>query len=218
MPDYVPRGDEQFLTWAGNLISYANSHANAMKVDPQTVQPLQAKLAAYQTAFTTASDPNRGKVDILNKNEARDALKSDIRAFVKAYLAYNPAVSDADKERLGLPLYDNTRTPSPPPSTIPELEPDSSVIRQISVHFRDAGSERRGKPAHVHGLELRWALLDAPPASVAELTNSAFDTASPYTFTFDETERGKALYLCSRWENNTGGKGPWGEIVKAIVP
>jgi hypothetical protein len=140
MPDYIPRGDEQFLTWAGNLITYANSHASAMKVDPTTIQPLQAKLTAYQAAFTTASDPNRGKVDVLNKNEARDALKSDIRAFVKAYLAYNPAVSDANKEHLGLPLHDTTRTPTSPPSTIPELELDSSIIRQISVHFRDAGS------------------------------------------------------------------------------
>jgi hypothetical protein len=218
MPDYIPRGDEQFLTWAGNLIAYANGHAAAMKVDPETIQPLQAKLTAYQTAFNTASDPNRGKVDVLNKNEARDALKSDIRTFVKAYLAYNPAVSDADKERMGLPLHDTTRTPAPPPSTIPELELDSSVIRQITVHFRDAGSDKRGKPARIHGVELRWAILDNPPSSVEGLTKSAFDTASPYTFKFDEADRGKALYICPCWENNKGDKGPFGEIVKAIIP
>jgi hypothetical protein len=50
------------------------------------------------------------------------------------------------------------------------------------------------------------------------LTKSAFDTASPYTFKFDEPERGKALYLCPCWENNKGDKGPWGEIYKAIIP
>jgi hypothetical protein len=32
-------------------------------------------LTAYETAFAAASSPKRGKIDILNKNEARDALK-----------------------------------------------------------------------------------------------------------------------------------------------
>ncbi|MDR2516217.1 MAG: hypothetical protein LBC88_02415 [Spirochaetaceae bacterium] len=139
-------------------------------------------------------------------------------AYNKAYVAYNPAVTDADKERMGLPLHDTTRTSVPPPSTIPELELDSSILRQVIVHFRDAGSGSRGKPPGVHGIELRWSLRASPPASVEDLANSAFDTATPYTFRFDEPERGKALYLCPRWENNKGEKGPWGEIVKAIVP
>jgi hypothetical protein len=72
-------------------------------------------------AFATAQNLNRGKVDVLNKNEARNALKSSIRTFVKAFLVYNPAVSDADKENMGLPLYDGKRTPVPAPTTIPEL-------------------------------------------------------------------------------------------------
>jgi hypothetical protein len=157
-------------------------------------------------------------VDVLPKNEAKDALIRSLRAFIKGYLTYNPTVSGAGKENMGLPLHDSTRTPVPAPTTIPEPELDNSVIRQITVHFRDAGSDNRGKPVHVHGIELRWGLPDNPPVSVDDLKNSAFDTASPYTFTFDDPERGKALYICPRWENNKGDKGPWGKIVKAIIP
>jgi hypothetical protein len=178
MPDYIPRSDEQFLLWAKTLTAYVQPKLTAFNIPAGALTPIQTKLTAYETAFATASDPNRGKVDVLNKNEARDALKSDIRAFVKAYLVYNPAVTDAEKESMGLPLHDMTRTSAPPPTTIPELELDSSIIRQISVHFRDAGSDKRGKPAHVHGVELRWALLDNPPQSVEDLSKSAFDTAS----------------------------------------
>jgi hypothetical protein len=50
------------------------------------------------------------------------------------------------------------------------------------------------------------------------LKSSAFDTASPYAFKFDEPDRGKTLYICPCWENNKGDKSPWGEIYKAIVP
>jgi hypothetical protein len=141
-----------------------------------------------------------------------------LRTFIKGYLTYNPTVLEVDKENMGLPLYDGTRTPIPVPTTIPEMELDSSVIRQITVHFKEAGSDRQGKPVHVHGVELRRGLLDKAPSSVEDLKNFAFDTASPYTFTFDEAERGQALYICPRWENNKGDKGPWGEIYKAIIP
>jgi hypothetical protein len=51
-----------------------------------------------------------------------------------------------------------------------------------------------------------------------DLSKSAFDTASPYTFKFDKPERGKALYICPSWENNKGNKDPWGEIYKAVIP
>jgi hypothetical protein len=180
--------------------------------------PIQGLLTAYETAFNAAQNPNRGKVDVLTKNEAKEALITALWTFIKGYLTYNPAVSDADRENMGLPLHDGTRTPAPAPTTIPELELDSSVIRQITVHFKDAGSDRRGKPAHVHGVELRWRLLDNAPSSVEDLKNSAFDTASPYTFRFDEAERGKALYICLCWENSKGEKGPFGEIYKAIIP
>ncbi|MHB9291850.1 hypothetical protein Holit_00936 [Hollandina sp. SP2] len=216
--DFIPHQDGAFLEWAKTLLTYVGPKLTAFNIPAETLTPIQGHLTAYETAFEAAQNPNRGKVDVLNKNETKEALMQNIRAFIKAYLAYNPAVSDADKENMGLPLHDGTRTPVPAPTTIPELELDSSVIRQITVHFRDAGSEKRGKPAHVHGVELRWGLLDNAPSSVEDLKNSAFDTASPYTFTFDETERGKALYICPRWENNKGDKGPWGEIYKAVIP
>ena len=216
--DYIPQTDGAFLEWTKTLVSYVSPKLASFNIPEGSVSPIQAQLAAYEAAFATAQDPNRGKVDIYNKNDTRDTLKSSIRVFVRAYLAHNPAVSDADKERMGLPLYDKSRSSVPAPATIPELELDSSIIRHISVHFRDAGSEKRGKPAHVHGIELRWAVRDNPPSSVEDLAKSAYDTASPYTFKFDEPERGKTLYICPRWENNKGDAGPWGEIVKAIIP
>jgi hypothetical protein len=187
-------------------------------VQQEALTPIQTLLTAYETAFEAAQNPNRGKVDVLQKDETRDALKAAIRPFVKAYLAFNPAVSDVDKESMGLPLHDSTRTPTPPPSTIPEAEIDSSIIRQLTIHFKDNGSEKRGKPAGVHGVEIVWDITETAPATMDEFKNSAFDTASPYTFTFDESQRGKKVFFCLRWENARGEKGPWSEIYNAIIP
>ncbi|MDR1249051.1 MAG: hypothetical protein LBK63_07090, partial [Treponema sp.] len=91
-------------------------------------------------------------------------------------------------------------------------------LRQILIRFWDSLTKKRRKPHGVHGAEIRWAILDHAPKSVAELINSSFDTASPFTLTFDETDRGKRLCFCLRWETNTNLKGPDGEIYSAIIP
>jgi hypothetical protein len=106
----------------------------------------------------------------------------------------------------------------PPPSTHPDFEIDTAELRQLTIHFRDAGSTHRGKPAGVHGAEICWEFLNAPPEKIEDLKRSEFDTATPHTLRFDESDRGKRVYICLRWENNKGDKGPWGEIMEAIVP
>ena len=104
--------------------------------------------------------------------------------------------------------------PGPYPATVPELSP-----RQVVVPYRDRGSEHRGKPADVHGVEVCWALLDHAPVNVKELDNSAFDTNSPLTLVFEEQDRGKRIYMAGRWEiEREGIKGEFRDIVSALVP
>ncbi|MDR1862776.1 MAG: hypothetical protein LBQ67_02525 [Treponema sp.] len=86
--------------------------------------------------------------------------------------------------------------------------------------YRDKGSARRGKPADVHGIEVRWAFLDKPPLDIkTEFTQSSFDTKSPLILNFEEFDRGKRIYLAGRWEiSREGIKGEFGDIVSAVVP
>ena len=49
------------------------------------------------------------------------------------------------------------------------------------------------------------------------MSHSAFTTKSSHTFEFEENQRGQRLYCRGRWENNRGEKGPWGEIVNAVI-
>jgi hypothetical protein len=218
MPDYIPSSDEKFLEWSKNLYAYALANFAKWSVPtPQT--DLQAPLTAYEAAFETAQSPNRGKVDVLTKNETRDTLKGKIRVYVKAYLVNNPVVTDEDKAAMDLPVYKKGKSPIQLPQTVPELTVDTGIPRRHKVHYRDQGTERRGKPPHVAGIEIRHAILDHYPVSVDELVNSDFDTASPFVKDYDEADRGKRVYYCGRWEiPKEGGKGPFGEIVEAIIP
>jgi hypothetical protein len=108
--DYSPQSDGAFLERSKTLAAYVDAHAAAFKVDEGVLANVQTLLTAYQTAYTKAAVPNRGEVGVLAKNEARDALKPAVRTFVKAYLTFNPAVSDTDKESMGLPARQHPHT------------------------------------------------------------------------------------------------------------
>jgi hypothetical protein len=219
MADYIPAGDEIFLEWARTLYNYALAHFADWGGIPTPATSLGALLGNYLTALTAAQKPNRGKVDVLAKNQARDALKKAVRIYVKAWLINNPLVTDEDRLAMGLPVYNGTRSPIQPPKTSPVLDIDTRTRRRLSIGYKDEGSTRRGKPKNVHGIEIRWAILDHPPASIKELINSSFDTKPPLVLDFDESDRGKRVYLCGRWEiNREGDKGPDGAIVDVIIP
>jgi hypothetical protein len=216
--DYIPSNDGQFLEWAKNLYAYSLAHFSGWSV-PSPQLTLETPLADFEAALAKLSDPNYGKVDMERKKDARKECEKAFRVYVQAYLARNPAVSDEDRVAMRIPVYKTTKSKRPLPETVPELEVDTGTPRRHLVHYRDRGSERRGKPEGVAGIEIRWAVLDHYPATVKELINSGFDTASPWMNEFDEADRGKKAYYCGRWEAPVeGGKGPFGEIVEAIVP
>jgi hypothetical protein len=134
--DFIPHQDGAFLERVKTLLAYVSLKLAAFNIQAGALSSIQAQMTAYETAFEAAQRPNRGKVEVLTKNEAKEALTASLRVFIKVYLANNPAVSDADKENMGLPLHDDIRTSAHVPAAIPELELDSSIIRQISVHFK----------------------------------------------------------------------------------
>jgi hypothetical protein len=216
--DYIPGPDLQFHEWANNFYNYALLHFTPWQApSPQT--SIGALIATFNEAFIAAQDPNHGKVDTHKKDEARAALERACRQYYSAWINGNPQVPNSDRDGLRVPIHDGTRTPSTPPTTIPQADKiDTSILRQVTVHFRDAGSDHRAKPDGVHGCEVRWNILASPPTHVDDLTHSTFDTRTPVTLSFDESQRGKWLYFCLRWEGPTGLKGPDGEIYSVVVP
>jgi hypothetical protein len=133
-------------------------------------------------------------VDTEEKKRLHKAALPVIESFVNEFVRYSSKVTDEDIANMGM-------------------------RRRISIYYKDEGSEHRGKPKNVHGIEIRWAILDHYPTSEKELVNSSFDTNSPLVLDFDESDRGKHLYMYGRWEiEREGEKGPPGAIVDAIIP
>jgi hypothetical protein len=217
--DYIPQGDSTFLTWVKNLFAYLVIHAIDWNIDPTTWMHIYPPMTtAYEDALTKAKDPNRGTADVLLKNETRDVLKTAMRKYVNEHLKYNSLIGDDDRKRLGLSVRDTKPTPAPDPTTFPVAAVKHPSPGVIEIHVTDSESGRKAKPAGIHGFELAWGILETPPADWGQLSHSSFCTRTPLRLTFSGNERGKTLYFALRWENTRGVKGPWTEILNAIIP
>jgi hypothetical protein len=180
------------------------------------------KLNNLHLAYEAWENPNtRTPLIISTLKESEAAFIPVYRQLYSGYLRNNPLVTDTDLLAMGLPQRTSGRTPSPVPSTAPAYTVKTPLAGVVELHyFDDAGEESRkyAKPKGVHGVEIRWALLEEMTEDWETLTHSSFDTATPYRLTFDGTDRGKRLYFALRWENNTGQKGPWSPIGLAFIP
>ncbi|MDR3185135.1 MAG: hypothetical protein LBT49_07010 [Prevotellaceae bacterium] len=221
-PNYIPRPLRQFLSWILNLIAYiANGGLSRFDIPDAEFNDLRAKAADFEAKFKTADAPDtRTKASVQAMNDARTPAEKAVRLFVRRFLNDNPKVSNADRDNMGLPIYKTTRTRVPAPTEKPDfsivVHSGGRIQIRFHAHDEDKGT-RNAKPFGVHGVEIAWAILDAPPTSYADLIRSAFATRSPYAFQFDLSDAGKRFYCCLRWENTRGEKGPWSEIQSVVI-
>jgi hypothetical protein len=217
--DFIPKPEAQFHNWQNILMTYFAGYYSTWGVPPVAWTELCSSQADYNTKYAAAENPaTRTSVAVLARQEARQTYETRLRSVLKAFVTYNPAVTDEDRRNMGLPIHKTTHTPAPVAATYPDFDVDSSVIRRLTIHFYDQGSKSKAKPEGQHGAEITWGISETPIVNVADFTHSSFDTRSPFTLEFTGEQRGKTVYFCLRWENTRGEKGPWSEIVSAIVP
>ncbi|MDR2553698.1 MAG: hypothetical protein LBD31_11120 [Treponema sp.] len=217
--DWIPAREQDFTDlcqkWKTGLSETANIAAFGW--NQTEVAAVLGAVDAFLTA-RAAYEADNSTAKRIAKDEAKGAATTQMRGFANTSIRYNKQMSDEAKLFYGIRPPDPTHTADTAPQTYPEAEGNTATLRQVSIHFWDSATKKRGKPRHVHGAEIRWAILGQPPASIEELTHSDFDTASPFTLTFDEASRGSRVYFCLRWESSTNLKGPYSEIYSATIP
>jgi hypothetical protein len=218
--DFLSLPDAEFDRFFSFLVQYVTDKcAGTPPAWPHIPQAARTEVADAKTAWAVVFARVLGPhtpVDTEAKNDAKNAAKKVIRAFVNQYLRY-PPVTDEDRTAMGIPNRDPHPTPVPAPEDIPEVAASTPLPRVLRFNFRRLGTKRWGKPANVHGMELAWVIADAPPAETEYLIHSAFSTRSPLELTFKESERGKRIYYAVRWETGTVKKGKFSEIFSAVI-
>ena len=99
-----------------------------------------------------------------------------------------------------------------------EFEIKLRGIRELEIRFWIKGASHRAKPDGYDGAVIIWDVLGAKPARPDELNRHTLASRTPHILRFDETERGKTVYIALAWQNDRGYIGQWSEIESAIVP
>jgi hypothetical protein len=215
--DYMPNKESAFLAWGGNFTAQSATLQTTFGFAEAELTTLQEQVDAFSSAYSICQGDQRTKKQVQIKNDAKKALKTTLRAMVRRLQAH-PAITDAYRDQFRIPIRDRKPTPKPAPKTRPLVDPELQPPALVLFRFRGSETPRGGKDPGVHGIELRWAVLDQEPASQEAVSHSEFSTHEPIPLNFDVKQQGKRLYYMARWECGTTKKGPWTEIRTLIIP
>jgi hypothetical protein len=216
----IPDKDADFNTAQNVIVAASESHRAQWNLDSVWLDTvLQPQKDEWDAAWAAYENPaTRTPAITFTKTEKRTVYEKSLRILVKN-LQSNVHVTPDELRSMGIVVPSSSRRPSPIATDSPDADVDTSRVGCLTLHFFERGSRhKKGKPEGQHGAEIRWALLDTPPARWDELTHSEIDTNSPFTLTFENDQRGKTVYFALRWENTRGEKGPWSTIQSAIIP
>jgi len=219
--NYIPRNDAEFDNWFHNIREYVAAKTGGEPPEwPDIPRPVITELnAAYddwRAHYEPSLHPHTPAVTV-EKNSARKRAEAVIRPFVQRFLHW-PPVTDGDRVNMAIPNRDSIRTSHIEVAEVVEFELKLRNIREILVEFWIKGASHKAKPANYDGAALAWDVSDAPPQRPEDLTHHAMASRTPHAIEFDETQRGKTVYIAAAWQNERGNLGAWSEMQSAVIP
>jgi hypothetical protein len=216
--DYIPSHDEDFDILQTNVVTTATAKAGQWLINSQAFTELSGPRQRWTTGYAAYRNPSsRTPPVVQEKNDARKAYEAVFRNFVQGQLMHNTRVSDADLRSMGLPVHDRKPTKPQPPTTRIEMEITFDQILQHIIHVRDSESKSGNKPDHVIGYELWRYIGEKPDPTYDDMQLVEQVSRLRHLVEYPASDHGKNVSYAARWVN-TAGKGPWSEIVSALIP
>ena len=219
--DYVPSNPAQYRVFMQRLLDHVDAHVNVdppawASVPADRFDTLLKRFKAFETAFeravATPTHPNN-----LARQEAQAECTRELRGFVNQFLRF-PPVTNVDRAEMGVPNHDTIRTDHTVVTEKVEFVLRLRGIREILVDFWIQGSDHKAKPQGYDGAVIVWGILDAPPQHTYDLIHHTMASRTPFPLHFEETERGKTVYVAAAWQNERGITGQWSEFKSAVIP
>ena len=191
--------------------------APAYGLTTDEVRALQSDLEAFEASLDNWDAVNAEyDAKLEAKSEKRQAALARGRSQRRITRA-RTGISDELLASAGLAPYDETKTPSASPSSVPYALVDFGKLRH-TVNFRDRDTpDSDKKPDGMLGAEIWVKIGGEAPVDNKECQYLATDTATPYVNTFAGADAGKTAWYLLRWVSKNGEKGDWSEAVAATV-
>ncbi|MDR1836378.1 MAG: hypothetical protein LBQ89_01840 [Treponema sp.] len=215
--DFIPRPDALFDAFYLRITDYVIDNAVRWgHIQQGDVDVLELEYDVWRRAYEPTLRPHT-PVEMREKNRIRLISERALRHFINRFLRFEP-VSDMDRDAMAIPNRDLIRTPHIDVTEVVEFELRLRNIREVLVNFWIKGEVHHAKPEGYDGAVIIWDVLDSPPSRPDDLTLHTMASRTPHVIEFDETERGRTVYIAASWQNERGNIGQWSEIQSAIIP
>jgi hypothetical protein len=218
MADYIPGSDADCLQFLTNAGSYINANAAALGVPTARATLLMTQITAFGSALgthTTAQAAAQGAR--ASKDASKQAVVVTAREII-ATIQTNTAVTPAQKEAMGIPVHDSSRSPVPPPTVLPGVVLEETRRLEQTVRIVDSGDPtRRAKPAGVTAWQVFVKVGETQPLSTSDCALASTSGKSKVTLSFAGGDAGKTAWLMVRAVNHKGEAGPASDPVEILV-
>jgi hypothetical protein len=225
--DWLPTKRTLQLAMAKNWLSVLNHKAQKWGIPSDVEAALEGLMEKAQDALNEAMSSERTAVITARCKAAFDALAAKMRDIKKRYFL-EPPLMDEDLVSLELSPPDTTPTPIPPPTAQVEADLTFPGIHLVELKKIRAVAGSAPDSKSDYGVRIFWGLtgpagsedkfrVTEVPDSGKELPHSKFMRRHKELFDFNG-ESGNTVYFCLRYENPKGDAGPFGPMLKAVIP
>lgn len=226
--DWLPRTRELRLAMAKNWLIILQTKAQSWSIPATAVQELASKTGTCENLMALDLSSERTKTVTAQCKEAFDALEAFMRDFKRRYFLCPPLDEETDLVSLELRVKDRTPTPTGPATAQPEADLTFPGVHLVELkNIRPVGGAHEGDGSD-SGVRVYYGLTGTPttkhkfrvegiPASGYDLPYSEWASKRKILFDFDG-ESGNTVYFCLQYENKKGQAGPFGPILKAVIP
>ena len=230
--DWLPSRRHDQLAMAHNWGDILVANAQNWGIPTGMMQTLAGLETTAREALQLAESSARNAVINQQVRTAFGELTDHMRDLRRRHF-FMPPLTQADWVSLGLRLPDTIPTPIAPPTSV--------VLPEISYpHKNSLALNIVPMPGHRYDTRAEWGFriyhgvlpqtapseemiierqyLRREPTRPEELTASYFTRRRHSVIEFEYDNSGMKCYICIRYENGKGDKGPWGPMLDAFIP
>ena len=225
--DWLPSKRTERLVMAKTWSTVLAASGPAWKIPFPEIAILNIKITKSQESLDAAQSASRNKINTAICNQTFDSLTAYMREL-KERRFFVPPLTYADLIALELTPPDTNPTPISTPTAQVEADltfPDIHLVELKNI--RPVGGPEPDSRSD-YGMRIYWGImgpvtasdkfrLDGIPASGDDLPYSKYTRRHKEFFDFDG-ESGNTVFFCLRYENPTGQAGPFGPMLKAVIP
>jgi hypothetical protein len=234
--DWIPTQLLRFFLWQTTFMTETqDSVIGPLTGIPTGTGSKLAALLSLQSAYVAAYNAapphtHAGKALITARNKAAKLFKSSIRQVTAQYIRHNDALTDLQKELIGLPITVNTGTGTHSVQTsivereapdYPSIVAKSNSVGTVTFTFKELGNpQSRGIPAGMHHCLIQYIITAAnaaAPTGEDVCTKHLEAQKSPFTKDLTRELSGQKLWGFAAWVDTRGVIHTWSPVFSCII-